>query len=111
MGVQAHIHMQMEPITRVNGKMISSMDMVSSLGQMVQDMKVNMKTERKRDKDASPSQTVATTRDSSRRTRFLDLETIIGQMANHMLVTGASTKWTATVSSHGKMARNMRVIL
>ena len=109
--VQALIHMRMEPITRANGKTISNMDMVLSLGQMVLDMKANTRMERKRDKDASPSQTEATTRVSSKRMRSLDLETIIGQMANHMLETGAKTKWMATVSSHGKTARNMRATL
>ena len=53
--------------------------------------------------------TAATTKVSSKRTKFLVLEITIGQMANHTQATGAKTKWMATVCSLGKTARNMKV--
>ena len=96
---------------KANGLMINSMGMELNLGPMVLDTKVIMKMERKKDKAGLHSPTAATTKDSSRRTRYLVSETTTGQMANLMQATGVRTKWTAMECLLGKMERNMRVTL
>ena len=101
----------MEPITKANGLMINSMGMELNLGPMVLDTKVIMKMERKKDKADLHLPTAATTKDSSRRTRYLVSETTTGPMASLMQATGVRTKWTAMECLLGKMERNMRVTL
>ena len=98
----------MGPIMRASGLMINSMGMELNLGQMVQDTKVIMKMERKKDKADLHLPTAATTKDSSRRTRYLDLETTTGLMANLMQATGVRTKWTVMECSLGKTAKSTR---
>ena len=103
--------MQTELITKASGLMINSMGTELNLGQMVLDTKVIMKTGRKKDKADLHLPTAATTKDSSKRTRYLASETTTGLMANHMQATGARTKWMAMEFSPGRMERNMRVTL
>ena len=101
----------MGPIMRASGLMINSMGMELNLGPMVQDTKVIMKMERKKDKADLHLPTAATMKDSSRRTRYLGSETTTGLMANLMQATGVRTKWTAMECLLGRMERNMRVTL
>lgn len=54
---------------------------------------------------------VATMKDSSVKMKFQDLETITGQMASRILVTGLKIKWTVLVFLLGKTVRNTKVTL
>ena len=95
----------MGPIMKASGSMINSMGMELNHGQMEQDTKVIMKMERKKDKADLHLLTVATTKDSSRRTRFPASATTTGLTARLTRATGKITRWTVKARSNGKTER------
>ena len=77
-----------------------------SHGPMVPDMRDSTKMERKRAKEDLLSLMEVITRDSSVKMRSVGWATTTGLMANHTLVTGVRTRWTAMENYLGKMASN-----
>ena len=91
---------------RVNGWMISNMDMEKNHGQMVQSMKVNTSQERNTEEVF-----IAGTMDPSIMAIGKKIKSKVsvhtpGQMEDNTKVNGSTTTWTALVFTHGKTEDN-----
>jgi len=85
-------HMLTVHITTVNGLMISSMEKVWNLGQMVPSMKENTSTARKKAKENLLLLMAVFTKENSNLMKYVDLDSIHGQMENNMKVSGLIIK-------------------
>lgn len=102
-------HMLTELTTRVIGRTINSMDTEPNPGLMVLNTKVNMLTVRSKVMANLPSQTVATMKESSTLTKFLEKATTSGLMAKLISDNGKRIRWTVAVNSPGKTAKFTKV--
>lgn len=100
--------MPMERTTMEIGWKISSMDGAWNLGQMVQNMKVNISMGRKTAGVNLPSQMVASTMENSEITRSAAKVNTTGLMVSTTRATGSETKCMATECSLGRTGSAMK---
>jgi hypothetical protein len=104
-----HINMRTERHMWASGLKISSMELVSRSGRMVQSMRVNIKTERNMEMVALLLPIAALILGNSDTTKYLGSENTFGLMAKCMRGNGKITKCMDVEHLFGGMVRDMRV--
>ena len=104
----AHTLTQTAPTTKDSGSTISNTVKVLNPGPMAQGMRANTRMERRKGKEDSPLQMVATMRAPLSIMKSAVSDTTSGLMASRTPATGAKTKWTARASLSGRMESSTR---
>lgn len=98
----------MEQNIRENGEKTNKMDMEKKPGQMKLFLKVNIKMERKTEKECFIGKMIAVMKEISKIIIFMEMENIFGKMVAFTKANGRITKCKGRGFLHGQMAEDMK---